>query len=160
MKVTQSCPTLCDPMDCIVYGILQARILKWVAFLFSRVSSQPRDWTQVSCIAGGFFTNWAIREACKHMHVNNVAKMTVREWEREKKKKRQREDKETQRRRRKRMNSKTLINEKKAKVNIFKEQFHLFIFGCTGSSLLHVGCLLLWKMGFRHMGFSSCSAWT
>ena len=42
---------------------LQARILEWVAFPFSRVSSQPRDRTQVSRIAGGFFTNWAIREA-------------------------------------------------------------------------------------------------
>ena len=46
----------------IVHGILQARILEWVAFLFSRRSSQPRDQTQVSCIAGGFFTNWATRE--------------------------------------------------------------------------------------------------
>ena len=43
MKVTQSCPTLCDPMDCIVYEILQVRVLEWVAFLFSRGSSQPRD---------------------------------------------------------------------------------------------------------------------
>ena len=41
--VTQSCLTLCDPMDCIVQGILQARILEWVAFPFSRGSSQPRD---------------------------------------------------------------------------------------------------------------------
>ena len=43
--------------------ILQARILEWVAMPFSRVSSQPRDWTQVSLIAGGFFTIWATREA-------------------------------------------------------------------------------------------------
>ena len=50
-------------MDCTVPGILQARILEWVAFLFSRGSSQPRDRTQDSCIAGGFFTRWAIREA-------------------------------------------------------------------------------------------------
>ena len=42
---------LCDPMDYTVRGILQARILEWVAFPFSRVSSQPRDWTQVSHIA-------------------------------------------------------------------------------------------------------------
>ena len=42
-----------------IHGILQARILEWVAFPFSRESSQPRDWTQVSCIAGGFFTSWA-----------------------------------------------------------------------------------------------------
>ena len=63
VKVTQSCPTLCDPMDCIVHGILQARILEWVAFSFSRGSSQSRDQTQVSHIAGGFFTSWATREA-------------------------------------------------------------------------------------------------
>ena len=56
VKVTQSYLTLCDPIDCIVHGILQARILKWVAFPFSRGSFQPRDWTQVSHIAGGFFT--------------------------------------------------------------------------------------------------------
>ena len=56
-------PTLCDPRDYTVHGILQARILEWVAFPFSRGSSQPRDRTQVSCIAGGFFTNSAIREA-------------------------------------------------------------------------------------------------
>ena len=47
-------------MDYTVHGILQARILEWVAFPFSRVSSQPRDRTQVSRIAGGFFTTWAI----------------------------------------------------------------------------------------------------
>ena len=46
MKVAQSCPTLCDPMDYTVHGILQARILEWVAFPFSRGSSQPRDRTQ------------------------------------------------------------------------------------------------------------------
>ena len=45
VQVAQSCPTLCDPMDCTVHGILQARILGWVAFPFSRGSSQPRDWT-------------------------------------------------------------------------------------------------------------------
>ena len=57
VKVTQSCPTLCNPMDYTVHGILQARILEWVAFPFSRASSQPRDRTQVSRIAGGSFTN-------------------------------------------------------------------------------------------------------
>ena len=51
MKVAQSCPTPCDPMDYTVPGILQARILEWVAFPFSRGSSQPRDRTQVSRIA-------------------------------------------------------------------------------------------------------------
>ena len=57
VKVTQSCLTLCDPMDYKVHGILQARILEWVAIPFSRGSSQPRNQTQVSCIAGGFFTS-------------------------------------------------------------------------------------------------------
>ena len=55
VKVTQLCPTLYDPVDYTVHGILQARILEWVAFSFSRGSSQPRDQTQVSHIAGGFF---------------------------------------------------------------------------------------------------------
>ena len=63
VKVAQSCPTLCDHMDHTVHGILQARILEWVAFLFSRASSQPTDWTEVSHIAGGVFTSWATREA-------------------------------------------------------------------------------------------------
>ena len=57
VKVAQLCPTLCDPMDHTVHRILQARILEWVAIPFSRVSSQPRDQTQVSHIAGGFFTS-------------------------------------------------------------------------------------------------------
>ena len=63
LKVPQSCPTLCNPMEYMVHGILQARILEWVAFPFSRGSSQPRNQTWVSCIAGGFFTHWAIKEA-------------------------------------------------------------------------------------------------
>ena len=50
---------LCNAMDYTVHGILQVRILEWVAFPFSRGSSQPRDQTQVSHIAGGFFTSWA-----------------------------------------------------------------------------------------------------
>ena len=96
VKVIQSCPTLCDPLDCTVHGILQARILEWVAFPssrgsnpvllhcrrilyqpshkrsprilewlaypFSSKSSQPRNWSGVSCIAGGIFTNSAMRE--------------------------------------------------------------------------------------------------
>ena len=66
--VAQPCLTLCDPMDCSlpgssVYGILQARILKWGAILFSMGSSRPRDRTRVSCIAGRFFTFWATRES-------------------------------------------------------------------------------------------------
>ena len=55
-KVAQSCPTLSKPMNSTVHGILQARIVEWVAFPFSRGSSQPRDPAQVSRIAGGFFT--------------------------------------------------------------------------------------------------------
>ena len=54
-------PTPWDPMACIVHGIPQARILEWVAILFSRGSSQPRNRTQVSRIAGGFVTGWAAR---------------------------------------------------------------------------------------------------
>ena len=66
-EVTQSSPTL-DPVDCnppgsSVHGILQARILEWAAISFSRGSSQPRDWTQVSRIAGRCFNLWATREA-------------------------------------------------------------------------------------------------
>ena len=57
VKVAQSCLTLYDPMDYTIHGILQARILEWVAFPFSRGSSQPRDRTQVSHIAGGLFTS-------------------------------------------------------------------------------------------------------
>ena len=64
VKAAQSCPTLCNCMDYTVHGILQARILEWVAAVpFSRGSSLPRDRTQVSHCAGGFFTNWATREA-------------------------------------------------------------------------------------------------
>ena len=101
VKVIQSCPTLCDPMNYIVHGILQARILEWIAFPFSRGSFQtqgsnpglphcrqilyqlshkgspriwdwvaypfsnrfswPRNWTGLSFIAGGFFTNWVMK---------------------------------------------------------------------------------------------------
>ena len=103
LKVAHLCLTLCNPMDYTVHGILQARILEWVAIPFSRGSSQPKDWTQglphcrwilyqlshqgsprilewvaypfsrgsslprtwtgVSCMVGGFFTSWAMREA-------------------------------------------------------------------------------------------------
>ena len=60
VKVSQSCPTLCDPMNYTVNGILQARIQEWLVFPFSRGSSQPRSQTQVSCIAGRFFTSWVM----------------------------------------------------------------------------------------------------
>ena len=67
-EVTQSCPTLFDPVGCSLPGfsvhrILQARILEWVTISFSRGSSWPRDRTQVSCIGGRRFNLWATREA-------------------------------------------------------------------------------------------------
>ena len=62
--VAQSCPILCDPMDCnlpdsSVHGILQARILEWVAISYSRESSWPRNRTHISCIVGRLFIIWA-----------------------------------------------------------------------------------------------------
>ena len=100
VKVTQLCPTLCNPTDNTAHGVLQARILEpcpspgvfltqgshpglphcrwilyqlshkgsprileWVAYPFSSRSSRPKNWTWVFCIAGRFFTNWAIMEA-------------------------------------------------------------------------------------------------
>ena len=67
-EVAQSCPTLCDPVDCSlpgssVHGIFQARILEWVAISFSRGSSWPRDRTRVSRIGGRHLNLWATREA-------------------------------------------------------------------------------------------------
>ena len=69
-EVTQSCPTLCDPMDCSlpgssVHGIFQAIVLEWIAISFSSGSSRPRDGTQVSCIVDRRFTIWATREVHK-----------------------------------------------------------------------------------------------
>ena len=75
VRVAQSCPILCNLIDYIlpgssVHGILQARILEWVAIALSRESSQPRDQTQVSCIAGTkrekwkqwqIFSSWALK---------------------------------------------------------------------------------------------------
>ena len=67
-EVARACPTLCDPVDCSppgssIHGILQARILEWVAISFPRGPSWPRDWTQVSRIAGRGFNLWTTREA-------------------------------------------------------------------------------------------------
>ena len=73
VKVTQSHPTLCNPVDYTVHEILQARILEWVAFLFSRGSSQPRNRIQVSGIAGRFFTSWATREALECSNYHTIA---------------------------------------------------------------------------------------
>ena len=109
VKVVQSCLALSYPLVYTVHGILQARILEWVAVPFSRGSSQsrikprspalqvdslpaeppgkpkntrvgslsllqwifrPRNWTGISCIAGGFFTNWAIREALSYLYID------------------------------------------------------------------------------------------
>ena len=75
--VAQSCPTLWEPTGCSppgssVHGILEARILEWVATPFFRGSSWPRGQTQVSCIADGLFTVWATREALpfSYLHIN------------------------------------------------------------------------------------------
>ena len=70
MSIAQLCPTVCDPTDSSppgfsVHGILQARILEWIAIPFCRGSSQPRDQTGVSHVAGRFFIVWANREAPK-----------------------------------------------------------------------------------------------
>ena len=67
-KSLQSCPSLCYAMDCspsgpFIHGIFQARILEWVAMPFSTGSSQPRDWTRISCISSRFFLVWATWEA-------------------------------------------------------------------------------------------------
>jgi len=69
-EVTQSCPTLCDPMDCSLPGssvheIFQAIVLEWIAISFSRGSSQPRDWTLVSRIVDRCFTAWANKNYIK-----------------------------------------------------------------------------------------------
>ena len=68
MLVVQLYLTPCNPMDCSplgssVHGILQAGILEWGAIPFSRASSRPWDQTRVTCIAGGFFTICATRDA-------------------------------------------------------------------------------------------------
>ena len=79
-KSLQSCTTLCSTMDCSlpcssVHGILQVRILEWVAMPSSRGSSQSRDGTQVSCIAGVFFTIWATREAHSGIVLNYYTRL-------------------------------------------------------------------------------------
>ena len=83
--VAQLCLTLCDPVDCSppgfsVHGILQARILEWIAIPFSRGFTQPGDQIQVSCIAGRFFTVWATgisHDAC-HNRVYLTPKRSAR----------------------------------------------------------------------------------
>ena len=75
--VAQTCPTLCDPMDCIppgssVHRILQKRIFEWVAIPFSRGSALPRDGIQVSCISGRLFIVGATREATGKYETKNA----------------------------------------------------------------------------------------
>ena len=76
-EVAQSCPTLCDPMDCSlpgssVHGIFQAIVLEWVAISFSKGSSQPRDRTRVSCIVDRRFTIWATEDTCTLMSTSEL----------------------------------------------------------------------------------------
>ena len=86
--VAQLCPTLSDPMNCSlpsssVHGILQARILQWVAILFSRGSSWSRDQTQVSSTASRFFTIWATGEALTTWtFVGKVMSLLCNSWSR------------------------------------------------------------------------------
>ena len=75
----QSCPTLCDPLDCSlpvssIHRISQARILEWVAISSSRGSFWPRNRTGVSSFGGRFFTDWPTREAlfCCILKLRNV----------------------------------------------------------------------------------------
>ena len=84
--VAQVCPTSCYPRDyrppgSSVHGILQARILEWVAISFSRGSSQPRDWTQVSRIAGRFFAIWATKEELSDQISRSVVPDSLRPHE-------------------------------------------------------------------------------
>ena len=77
-EVAQSCPTLCDPMDCSlpgssVHGIFQARVLEWIAISFSSGSSRPRDGTQVSRIVDSRFTVWATREVQENLDLKREA---------------------------------------------------------------------------------------
>ena len=86
MLFAQLCLTLCDSMDCnlprsSVHGVLQVRIQEWAAMPSSRGSSWPRDQTQVSCSAGGFFTIWATREAHHHkVDINYYLTLHIRNW--------------------------------------------------------------------------------
>ena len=80
--VAKPCLTLYDPMDCSlpgppVHGILQARILEWVAISFFRGSSQLRNWTQISCLAGGFFTIRATRKAHSKVYIHIICLLPV-----------------------------------------------------------------------------------
>ena len=92
--LSQLCPTLWNPVDCsllgfLVHGDSPGNILEWVAIPFSRGSSQPRDRTQVFCIAGGFFSFWFTREilifmclcVCVHTHICTLYySVSLRAW--------------------------------------------------------------------------------
>ena len=82
MRVAQLCQTLCDPMDYTGHGILQAKVLEREAFPFSRGSSQPRDQTQVSHIAGGFLTSWATIKICVETQktLNRQSNLEEEKW--------------------------------------------------------------------------------
>ena len=78
--VSQSCPTLCDPLDCSplgssVHGILQARIVEWVAIPFLRGSSWPKDWIHISHKADRFFTVWATMKPIVKVYHNLILKI-------------------------------------------------------------------------------------
>ena len=76
--VSDSCDLMnCSPPGFFVHGISQARILEWVSIPFSRGSSQPRDWTWVSCIAGRFFIIWATRQEVCHPCQNLIRKSLI-----------------------------------------------------------------------------------
>ena len=80
--VAQLCPALCDPMYCCppvssVHGILLSRILEWVAIPFSRRASWLRDWTQISCITGRFFTIWTTREVHQSINLQQLESITT-----------------------------------------------------------------------------------
>ena len=77
-----SCVTLCDPCGLYSPWNSPGQNTGWVAFPFSRGSSQPRDWTQVSCIAGGFFTSWATREVLCFLYTAKkiINKTKLTDW--------------------------------------------------------------------------------
>ena len=81
-EIAQSCPTICDPVDCSppgssIHGTLQARTREWVAISFSRGSFWPRDRTQVPCIAGRCFNLWATRERLSNSNICNFYSKTL-----------------------------------------------------------------------------------
>jgi len=73
----KSCLTLCNPVDYTVHGILQARILEWVAYPFSSGSSWPRNQTRVSHTAGKFFISWATREALSYLSIYLIICLSI-----------------------------------------------------------------------------------